>query len=136
MYYSNKKGGTVMINRNCIAECMIRHIGQTVTIFTESGGISGAGFTGVLACVDDCVVRLITSIGAPPACPVGSSCLDGFSGGFGGGFGGGIGSGSGFGGGCCGGGGIGGGVPFAGNWLGSVCEIPINQIVCFTHHSI
>lgn len=27
---------------------LCRYIGQTVTIFTESGGLSGSGFTGVL----------------------------------------------------------------------------------------
>jgi len=41
-----------------------RHIGKTVTIFTTSGGISGAGFTGVLACVGGGFVKLITAIGA------------------------------------------------------------------------
>jgi hypothetical protein len=50
---------------------MSRFIGKTVTIFTTSGGISGSGFTGVLACVDENVVKLITRVGAPPACPVG-----------------------------------------------------------------
>ena len=51
---------------------LCRHIGQTVTIFTTSGGLSGAGFTGTLAGVgNDGVVRLITAIGAPPSCPVG-----------------------------------------------------------------
>ena len=43
---------------------MARFVGRTVTVFTTSGGISGGGFTGVLACVDDRVVRLITRIGA------------------------------------------------------------------------
>ncbi|MCL2235309.1 MAG: hypothetical protein FWB98_02580, partial [Defluviitaleaceae bacterium] len=85
---------------------MARYVGKTVTIFTASGGISGSGFTGVLACVDERVVKLITRIGAPPACPLGSTCtgFDGF-GGFGG-FGGGVPYGGG-----CGGffGGIGGG---------------------------
>lgn len=43
---------------------MSRFVGKTVTIFTASGGVSGAGFTGVLACVDERVVKLITRIGA------------------------------------------------------------------------
>ena len=43
---------------------MARFVGRTVTIFTTSGGISGGGFTGVLACVDAGVVKLITRIGA------------------------------------------------------------------------
>ena len=114
-----------------LVESMMRYVGQTVTVFTESGGLSGAGFTGILACVDGCVVRLITSIGAPPACPVGSSCLgNDFFTPMGNNFGG---FNSGFGGGCCGGGG---GNAFIGNWLGSVCEIPVSQIVCFTHSAI
>ena len=51
---------------------LCRHIGQTVTIFTTSGGLSGAGFTGTLVGVgSDGVVKLITAIGAAPACPVG-----------------------------------------------------------------
>jgi hypothetical protein len=49
-------------------------IGQTVTIYTTSGGCSGSGFTGVLIFVDDCVVRLITRIGTAPACSLGSPC--------------------------------------------------------------
>ena len=117
------------MQNNCIAECMLRYVGQTVTIFTSSGGLSGAGFTGVLACVDGRVARLITAIGAPPSCPIGSSCI-----GFGGAnnfngfnsFGGFNGFGSGW--------GI--GESFLGNPLGSVCEIPISSIVSFTHCSI
>ena len=120
---------------------MARFVGKTVTIFTTSGGISGAGFTGVLACVDERVVKLITRIGAAPACPVGSTCTGNFgtgfgfeSGfGFGGGFGGGWGPGFGFGN-CrrtCGFGGF-----DASAFLGSVTEIPICNIVSFTHNAI
>ena len=42
------------------AEDLERFVGQTVTIFTTSGGLSGAGFTGVLAFVDCRTVKLIT----------------------------------------------------------------------------
>lgn len=90
------------------------HKGQTVTIFTTSGGLSGSGFTGVLAGVGECTVKLITDIGAAPACPVGSNCT-----GYGGSMG--------YGGGCQNGG-------F--NWLGSVTEIPIDRIASFTHNAI
>ncbi|MCL1883183.1 MAG: hypothetical protein FWF81_05445, partial [Defluviitaleaceae bacterium] len=62
----------------CLIESMARYIGQTVTIFTKSGGLSGNGFTGVLAGICDGCVKLITDIGAPPACPLGSSCCGGF----------------------------------------------------------
>jgi len=55
-----------------LIESMARYIGQTVTIFTTSGGLSGSGFTGVLAAICDGNVKLITDIGAPPACAGGS----------------------------------------------------------------
>ena len=92
---------------------LCRHIGQTVTIFTVSGGLSGSGFTGTLAGVgNDGVVRLITSIGAGPSCPIGSACtgpvgqfqsfnMGGFN-----------------------------------NWLGSITQIPICKIASFTHNAI
>ena len=51
-----------------------RYIGQTVTIFTTSGGKSGSGFSGVLISVSDCAVRLLVSAREAPNCPLGSSC--------------------------------------------------------------
>lgn len=113
-----------------LIESLRRYIGRTVTIFTTSGGLSGAGFTGVLAAVCDGTVKLITCIGAPPCCPVGSACGvpgdgcgwggGGWGNGFGWGGGGGWGGnwGGGWGSGCNSGG-------WSGNWLGSVTEIPI-----------
>ncbi|MCL2703730.1 MAG: hypothetical protein FWE91_09005 [Defluviitaleaceae bacterium] len=108
---------------------MIRHIGQTVTIFTTSGGLSGGGFTGVLISVDNCVVRLLACEGAPPCCPVGSACwapnsCDSGWGGWGGiglGWGNGWGNGSGFDG-------------F--NPMGGVVVIPTHAIAAFVHHAI
>ena len=101
------------MSKICMVESLIRHIGQTVTIFTTSGGLSGDGFTGVLAHVGENCVKIICAIGAAPSCCVGSSCLNrrfdergGFAGGF------------------------------NGNILGSVAEIPICKIVCFTHNAI
>jgi hypothetical protein len=52
------------------------HIGQTVTIFTTSGGQSGRGFTGVLASVNSNFVRLVTQIGSAPGCALGNCCND------------------------------------------------------------
>ncbi|MFU0824419.1 hypothetical protein [Clostridium sp.] len=52
------------------------YIGETVTIFTTSGGESGEGFTGVLLGVNNSFVRLITQIGIAPGCPLGSCCND------------------------------------------------------------
>jgi len=98
---------------------MVRHIGQTVTIFTTSGGLSGSGFTGVLLSVDCNCVRLLADIGAPPSCPVGSACTDcmtpmGIQNDCG-----------------CGCGGF-----WGGNPLGAVCVIPTCSIAVFTHHAI
>jgi hypothetical protein len=58
---------------NLVAD-LARHIGQTVTIFTTSGGESGRGFTGVLANVNCNFVRLITQIGPAPGCALGNCC--------------------------------------------------------------
>jgi hypothetical protein len=55
---------------------LARHIGQTVTIFTTSGGQSGRGFTGVLASVNPNFVRLVTQIGSAPGCALGNCCDD------------------------------------------------------------
>jgi len=101
---------------------MSRFVGKTVTIFTASGGLSGSGFTGVLACVDNRVVKLITCIGAPPCCPVGSACGGPGPGGCGSGI--------------WGGWGRGGNSWGWGNMLGSVTEIPLAAIVSFTHNAI
>jgi len=115
-----------------LVESMRRYLGQTVTVFTTSGGLSGNGFTGVLAGICGGCIKLITDIGAPPSCPIGSSCCGGFPvfeaeeefrglgmcerrG--------------------CGSRGRGRGRRHW-NWLGSVTEIPIDRIVSFTHNAI
>lgn len=114
---------------DCLFDSLSCYLGRTVTIFTTSGGLSGSGFTGVLVSVCKTHVKIITSIGAAPACPVGSACTGclpsyGYGCGYGG-YGGGCGYGGGYGyGGCC------------GNWLGSVTEIPLCTIASFTHNAI
>lgn len=114
-------------------------IGTTVTIFTSSGGESGAGFTGVLMAVNPVFVRLLTRIGPPPGCSLGNACS-----GFGAGFAG-----------AAGGFGAGMGAPGpvlpasvngaigAGGWdaipvytVGSVTDIPIASIVSFVHNAV
>lgn len=111
---------------NCsLIDSLSKYIGQTVTIFTTSGGNSGEGFTGVLASVNDCTVKLITDLGAAPSCPLGSSCSRNGWGGYGwvnnnwnnnqGGNR------------CCCG---------SNNNVGSVTEIPICKIAGFTHNAI
>ena len=57
---------------------LCRYIGQTVTVFTTSGGLSGEGFTGVLLSADCRAVRLLSDFGAPPACAIGSACSNNF----------------------------------------------------------
>nr|WP_317358077.1 hypothetical protein [uncultured Tyzzerella sp.] len=100
------------MNDSYLIDSLTRYIGQTVTIFTTSGGCSGSGFTGVLASVNENYVKLITNIGAAPSCPLGSSCSGyGYNYNYNQG---------------CG----------CGNWLGSVTEIPICRIASFTHNAI
>ena len=57
-----------------LVNSMFRYIGQTVTVFTTSGGLSGSGFTGVLLAIDCNNIKLLCDIGAAPSCPLGSSC--------------------------------------------------------------
>ena len=113
---------------NSIVDGLGRHFGQTVTIFTKSGGLSGSGFTGTLVFCDCNVVKLLTCIGAPPCCPLGSDCTGriGENCGWGNGFGnGGWNNGWGFN--DCGG---------NGNGLGSVVTIPTCAIAAFVNNAI
>lgn len=60
--------------RDCdeeLAEKLERNIGRIVTIFTESGGCSGNGFSGLLVKVTDCIVKLITELPCKPSSPFG-----------------------------------------------------------------
>jgi hypothetical protein len=57
-------------------EELSRFIGQTVTIFTTSGGASGVGFTGVLLRVNSRFITLVNRIGTPPANPLGDVSCD------------------------------------------------------------
>lgn len=128
------------------------YIGETVTIFTKSGGQSGSGFTGVVLAVSDCFVRLITRIGPPPGCALGNACT-GFN--FGNGYGkgnmptgGGCGIADGYSAGYDSGYGqvlpaSENGAITAGGWngypvytVGSVTDIPIDSIVSFVHNAV
>ena len=101
-----------------LIENMLNFCGQTVTIFTTSGGISGAGFTGVLVGVSCDTIKLIVTLGPAPDCSCGSAC------------------------GCacaCG--------PFLGRqsanncgfnpcFVGAIAEIPVDKVVSFVHNAI
>ncbi len=107
-----------MENYNTVLfDSLVCQIGRTVTVFTESGGLSGSGFTGVLLSVDCNVIRLLVSVGAAPACPVGSACTGNF-GGFENVY-----EGNNYNG-------------YMGYPFGAICVIPICAIVCFTHNTI
>jgi hypothetical protein len=125
---------------------LAKYIGETVTIFTSSGGQSGAGFTGVVLSVNKVFVRLISRIGPPPGCALGNACT-GFNVGYG--HGGECGVSGGF---SAYGAGKGTrpaipasevGAVLAGGWngypvytVGSVTDIPISQIVSFVHNAV
>ena len=85
-----------------------RFIGETVTIFTTSGGQSGSGFTGVLIGVNPYFVTLVTGQGPAPACPLGNAC--GGYGGYGG---------------------------YSGIYnTGSITNIPVYMIASFSHNTL
>lgn len=103
---------------------LANYIGETVTIFTTSGGESGSGFTGVLISVNNSYVRLITQIGPAPACSLGNCCsgikdgssTDDFDGVVGGT--------------------IGGRASCSVNTIGAVVDIPLNRIASFVHNAV
>jgi len=97
---------------------MSRFIGQTVTIFTTSGGPSGCGFTGVLMSVNPCFVRLSTQQGTPPANPLSQSICSKPGEDFGPA-------------------GRGGSLQHPPYFtVGSVCDIPVDKIASFCHNAI
>ncbi len=106
---------------NGLLEHMCEFIGETVTIFTTSGGASGCGFTGVLITVNPCFVRLVTEQGFPPSNPLAENICGEMDGGPGRGPGG-----------FCGRGDHDG--PFRA--VGSVCDIPVDRIVAFCHNAV
>jgi len=121
---------------------LAKYIGETVTIFTSSGGQSGAGFTGVILAVNECFVRLITRIGPPPGCSLGNACTNFNIDGYGGAGAGTCGAGAGFGTGPVLPAGVSGALT-AGGWngypvytVGSVTDIPIASIVSFVHNAV
>ncbi|WP_113675376.1 hypothetical protein [Vallitalea guaymasensis] len=121
-----------------------RLIGQTVTIFTTSGGASGCGFTGIVLACTECFIKLLTCPGGAPTYPIQGPCaaccgqgcntcktnLSGCGGGCGCGGGSGYGYG---GGGCCGFGYSGYGCY---NNLGSVTLIPCDKIASFVQNAV
>ena len=91
-----------------VVESLGFNTGRVVTIFTQSGGCSGRGFTGILSCANCRFVKLITRIPCGPESP------------FGGEF-----RGNGFRSSCC-----------CGNPLGTVVVIPTNKIVSYVFNEL
>lgn len=100
---------------------LCRYIGETVTVFTASGGASGCGFSGVLLSVNRCFIRLLTREGTAPANPLSEEICDEFEN-------------------------VGPGIGRKGCngmqkmkeefMVGSVCDIPIDKIVSFCHNAV
>lgn len=108
------------------ARHIARFTGETVTIFTTSGGASGCGFTGFLIAVNCNFVRLVTDMGEAPASPLAENICPNLSSddfptrgitGNAGGLEGGRNKGR-------------------GNRFGSVCDIPIDKIAAFCHNAV
>lgn len=90
------------------------YIGETVTIFAKCGGVSGCGFTGVVLAVNCDFVRLVTSQGSAPVCPIGgpnSSCCNDLNNSYN-------------------------NNNYRQYSVGSVCDIPIDKIAAFCHNAI
>jgi hypothetical protein len=105
-----------------------RFVGETVTIFTTSGGASGCGFTGTVLSVNCNFVRLVTMQGTAPSNPLSESIcgdMDSCSSSNGSGPRGFV--------------GMGGSENNHKNKhfrVGSVCDIPINRIAAFCHNAV
>jgi hypothetical protein len=111
-------------NNNSLLHELHRHLGETVTIFTTSGGASGCGFTGVLLMVNPCFIRLMVRQGTAPANPLSESiCGDMYQGGMQ----------------DYRSNGMSGGMPEYHPpiyTVGSVCDIPVEKIASFCHNAV
>jgi hypothetical protein len=117
-------------NQNFICH-MKRFIGETVLVFTTSGGQSGSGFSGVLMEVNGDFIRLVTQQSQPPTCPISNVCerehdyCNGYENGTNGN-----------------GNGLAGEYTNYNNYnlyrpnVGSVCDIPIDRIAAFCHNAV
>lgn len=56
-------------NNNSAVESLRLNTGRVVTIFTQSGGLSGSGFTGLLVSANRDFIKLISNLPAAPRFP-------------------------------------------------------------------
>ena len=124
-------------SNSCTNNPFIRHlcdfIGETVIIFTTSGGPSGCGFTGLILSINCKFIRIVTQQGTPPVSPLAENVCGEMANGP-------------MQRGCNGIGNIGninninniGGGPNHDNKfrVGSICDIPIDRIVAFCHNAV
>lgn len=114
MNYSDKnlKNKKIYLDGACFLQSLAKYIGQTITIYTVSGGQSGSGFTGVLLEVCRDCIKILTSAASVPDLTLVSDCIenkaDSHS----------FGNSS---------------MPVN---LGSIAEIPLNKIAAFIHNII
>lgn len=115
---NNSNGGCCRNQSPSFVGHLCEFVGETVTIFTTSGGVSGCGFTGCIISVNPCFVRLITDFGTAPSNPIAENIC---------------------------GGDLGPGPSFNGfdkhpnghhRNVGSVCDIPIDRIAAFCHNAV
>ncbi|MDF2540662.1 MAG: putative rane protein [Herbinix sp.] len=131
----NGNNGNGISGGNSFVRHISEFVGETVTIFTTSGGASGCGFTGTILDVNCNFVRLVTHRGIAPSNPLSESiCGDCGYGprGVGGDRNGmgdnGVGLGP--------KGGCGPQRPYPTPTVGSVCDIPIDRIAAFCHNAV
>jgi hypothetical protein len=93
---------------------LCRYIGQTVTVFTTSGGASGCGFTGGLLRVNPCFITLVNRLGTPPNNPLSDVICGDRRGGR--------------------------DIRYTDDnvvyTVGSVCDIPVDKIAAFVHNAV
>jgi len=108
----------------------VRHIqkfiGESVLVFTTSGGASGSGFSGVLMDVNADFIRLVNQQSTPPTCPISNVCNEDDDDDY-----------------CNGRDGNGTmnesnqyRMRMSSHNVGSICDIPIDRIVAFCHNAI
>jgi hypothetical protein len=107
------------------------YVGQTVIVFTTSGGPSGCGFEGIVLEVNSKFIRLSNQMGNPPASPLSETICGDLLGDLDGG--------------CASRARNGVGAspgsrmdkhPYPVFTVGSVCDIPIDKIAAFCHNAL
>lgn len=61
-----KKASKVCLSDDSFIQSLIKYIGQTITIYTVSGGESGSGFTGVLLDVKKDYIKILSKLASAP----------------------------------------------------------------------